>query len=552
MVRGTEPRLFDFALSDIGAQVAVDAFDKASFGGDRSAAGRYAAEQRWKNHRKKDEGGKGRSERREKFSANLKRVQGLVAEAEQATAGDTIGGYKPLPSSAFLTTEQMQRNTALYDEVTGLTLVFMSIPQQKTKGGELATTTPRWSTEEMLKLTTVFVPSPEAMALEQEVQRVGAEALAIAEEELTAQGITEQSVTDERDAKHSEINKVTREAQKILDVYNTSGSEPDYSLVDEATARLAKETRAAQQAYFLADRAELVARNAFADASRSGQNRDIVDRLRSEALMARDKTQQSEQLFLGLQEKLRRSQYDNPDLNRLAQKEGELRDELANIKTYTERRYEVVHSLLREERNFGDVEPNIRAGAMSDNIANETYSNVKKYIPSQIIDLVNQQGDITVLSNAMSSGGGWWDGQSRVLMTGGRPQVQLHEYIHAISQTNPVAKLIEQATAARRTIGNPTTRKDGKFDSADLMAGRQKVSRSTRYQGMKYDFDHVKDDFAEPYAGRLYDHISGEVLTVGHDLAFTDDRTREFGIVRRDDDLSASVIGLLFTLGSGQ
>ena len=32
---------------------------KASFGGDRSAAGRYAAEQRWKNHQKKKEDKKG-------------------------------------------------------------------------------------------------------------------------------------------------------------------------------------------------------------------------------------------------------------------------------------------------------------------------------------------------------------------------------------------------------------------------------------------------------------------------------------------------------------
>lgn len=31
-----------------------DAFEKASFGGDRSAAGRYAAQQRWKNHKKDD------------------------------------------------------------------------------------------------------------------------------------------------------------------------------------------------------------------------------------------------------------------------------------------------------------------------------------------------------------------------------------------------------------------------------------------------------------------------------------------------------------------
>ena len=524
---------------------------KASFGGDRSAAGRYAAEQRWKNHRKKDEG-KGRSERRERFSANLKRVQGLVAAAEQATAGDTVGGYKPLPSSAFLTTEQMQRNTALYDEVTGLTLVFMSIPQQKTKGGELATTTPRWSTEEMLKLTTVFVPSPEAMALEQEVQRVGLEALAIAEEELTAQGITEQSVKDERDAKHSEINKVTGEAQKILDVYNTAVYQPDYSLVDEATAQVAKEARAKQEAFYQADKKEYAARQAANYAVMSNQSGAVIEQTARELRAAQEITKAAQGEFLLAADKLRRSQNDNPDLNRLAKREGELRGELASIKSYTERRYEVVHNLLREERRFGDVEPNLTAGTSGDEIVrNETFSNVQRYIPSQIIDLVNQQGEITVTSNAFSSGGGYWNGPSRVLMTGARPQVQLHEYIHAIAQVNPVAKLIEQATATRRTIGNPATQKDGKFDSADLAAGRQKVNKSTRYQGMKYEFDHVKDDFAEPYAGRLYDHISGEVLTVGHDLAFTDDRTREYGIARRDDDLSASVIGLLFTLGSG-
>jgi hypothetical protein len=33
------------------ASIAIDArLHKASFGGDRSAAGRYAAEQRWKGH----------------------------------------------------------------------------------------------------------------------------------------------------------------------------------------------------------------------------------------------------------------------------------------------------------------------------------------------------------------------------------------------------------------------------------------------------------------------------------------------------------------------
>lgn len=42
---------------------ALYSLEKASFGGDRSSAGRYAAEQRWKNHQKKEEEKKGRGDK---------------------------------------------------------------------------------------------------------------------------------------------------------------------------------------------------------------------------------------------------------------------------------------------------------------------------------------------------------------------------------------------------------------------------------------------------------------------------------------------------------
>ena len=44
-------------------QIRLEDLVKASFGGDRSAAGRYAAEQRWKNHQKEEEDKKGRGDR---------------------------------------------------------------------------------------------------------------------------------------------------------------------------------------------------------------------------------------------------------------------------------------------------------------------------------------------------------------------------------------------------------------------------------------------------------------------------------------------------------
>jgi hypothetical protein len=51
---GSESVLFDFSSAEIGAQVAVDDLVlllKASFGGDRSEAGRYAANVRWQNQK---------------------------------------------------------------------------------------------------------------------------------------------------------------------------------------------------------------------------------------------------------------------------------------------------------------------------------------------------------------------------------------------------------------------------------------------------------------------------------------------------------------------
>ena len=55
---GSESVLFDFLPEEIGAQVAVDDLDvflKASFGGDRSEAGRYAANVRWQGNVKEAE-----------------------------------------------------------------------------------------------------------------------------------------------------------------------------------------------------------------------------------------------------------------------------------------------------------------------------------------------------------------------------------------------------------------------------------------------------------------------------------------------------------------
>lgn len=75
---GSESVLFDFSPAEIGAQVAVDDLVlllKASFGGDRSAAGRYAANIRWQGQTKA-EGSKAKD-----ISEELKTFFGTTTES---------------------------------------------------------------------------------------------------------------------------------------------------------------------------------------------------------------------------------------------------------------------------------------------------------------------------------------------------------------------------------------------------------------------------------------------------------------------------------------
>jgi hypothetical protein len=59
---------------------------KASFGGDRSAAGRYAAEQRWKGHQKKEDDAKGR-QGGGSLDDEIRRVSGLLTAVGNLPAG---------------------------------------------------------------------------------------------------------------------------------------------------------------------------------------------------------------------------------------------------------------------------------------------------------------------------------------------------------------------------------------------------------------------------------------------------------------------------------
>jgi len=74
-------------LGELFRQMQMEDFIKASFGGDRSAAGRYAAQQRWKNHKKSEKDKKSVS-----LAAVAERINNATAYID--TAGMEIQHFR--------------------------------------------------------------------------------------------------------------------------------------------------------------------------------------------------------------------------------------------------------------------------------------------------------------------------------------------------------------------------------------------------------------------------------------------------------------------------
>jgi hypothetical protein len=376
------------------------------------------------------------------------------------------------------------------------------------------------------------------MRLEKQVNKLGQSALEYADAELKAQGVTEESVEAEKGAIDAERRVISDRVQVVLNAFNYM-SNPDTSILTP-------------EAKVVADRAKRIGLEIkeMDMTSRSGMSEG------EKVVLFNERTQRSEKLLEVVKE-LNAIRDSYPELLELGAKEKVLQDKQRAIKSVTERRYEIVHNLLRETRTFDAVEPMMSAGNPEDGDAvKQVTKEVKQYIPSQIIDMVNKNhGNIKVF---VSQGGGSFSRSRKAIGTElNRPYIQLHEYIHAIASATPLGRAMEQALLARRTIGlESNSGKREEFNSAVLKEGRQKVAKSASYKYGKASFDHIPDKFREPYSGRLYDHESAEVLTTGHDAVFSDDRIRGTAAKIRfsgdDYDLSGTAIGLLFTLGESQ
>jgi hypothetical protein len=152
-----------------------------------------------------------------------------------------------------------------------------------------------------------------------------------------------------------------------------------------------------------------------------------------------------------------------------------------------------------------------------------------------------------------SGGGGSWNyGQKTVRTDPLNDYVDMHEFIHAWSDSSTQVRYVEAALLARRIVGLKSDIGKTPMSSKKMAQGVQPIYQQKTYtskSGMKYalKFPHVRDEFNDPYAGRLYSSGGAEVLTVGHDYAVTSHRMRTVSKKPFDTDLSATIIGLLFT-----
>lgn len=554
---GLENTLFAFAPEEIGAVTAVDHdFRKASFQGDRSAAGRYAAQQRWKNHRKKDDAPK--DPRRAALLERVRATRSLVAKAEQELAKYPLNG---LPTTnlgwgavaGFSSDEQVMERLREYDSVKGLGMVLLRVPEQADKAGNLRRKSVYWANDDRLATTLVEIPSPEMMQLEQSINAVGQEVIDYADTVLKESGVTQSKINRQIEEVRQKVvanDDLDQEMRYQFDPYANEDYADRSRLTPEEKA-IVETTSKTNEEWLVAERKQKEAKMAGVDATT----------LKSLTKAANDAFIKYE----NAKEALGNAIDNNPVIQECQKRGAELAAKRASIKSMTERRYEIINGLLSESRTMGAVEPKFffpppdpsGKPTYQEQVTQQVADAVKKHIPSDIVSVVNDKyPNITVLH---SINNGYWDRNGKTIATQpNRTYIHLHEYIHAIASASPLAHAMEVAMLVRRTTGKEeTVAKGGKFDSSVLAEGRQRVRKTLSYRGGKGKTDHLPDKFVDPYQGRLYEHGSTETLTVAHDLIYTDERTRDVGPKKMpkqgsiaDRDSSGTIIGLLFTLGA--
>jgi hypothetical protein len=501
----------------------INNMEKASFGGDRSEAGRYAANIRWQGNRKGDEGGSPPpNSLKEQIEDVAAQLRGLSSFPETNVAGKS------------------------YSESYGQYFFY------RKKG--------------IIHDAIVYVAGQPVMEAEAQVNALGKRVLDEAGQKVVESGFCTQQELDDAIAyqsRPSEKDLKEGVAKSLLD--RAMDKDPKvYPLVKDAVdeyERLKNEAKVAKGVLIKATKEykRLTKEGGYSEEARQAyQVRMEMQRANVTAKYELTKAQQV------LDARLSDLSFDDDTpLNSLR---TEIQQAGSSSRSENHQRYLDIYREVGQEvkKTIGQYRPmaekypvtvdtsgapksaiDIIAGLQgkdsTDGKQQKIIAEVASRFPQSVLGKIPSDVKVEVRSR---SGGNWSESRQRIVTDMEDADTLTHETIHALTFFSRPMRLMEQAALSRRTWGKSgdltTPMKD------KVKQGRQKVVGPTM-AGLPYSRgQYIPDDFSDPYQGRIYNDRYTETLTVATENLFGGG-TKLRGTGRADRDLMATALGALLT-----
>ena len=498
MVLGIEETLFVFAPEDIGAQTEVQDLRlllKASFGGDRSAAGRYAAEQRWKGHVKRED----KPSERGSLDDEVTRVSNELRDI----ANLPVREFGQNGTNLTITPEEWES----YDKAQ-----FVWVAQ---KGGKQ-----------------VLVVTKRVMEAEKAVRAVGGRALQQVHEELVASGkLTQQELDDAKafmsrqDAPPDNRSSV----EKLVERAKAGDTSLPARLLEEAQGVIKAEARAketksalikATRAYtkFLdeGEQMRLSGRNQTAEEIAEGQvtERRLWQERRAAKFAHADAksdlrlAERNLEVWATDETDVMTAQEQFKDNDRLKQNAIRVQGIVGEgVMALLSSRRAMPSSVPMRDVSTPDQMTIMRDGksVAPYELAREVLAETRRRLPEAVMRLLERTGLGGVAIRFTSRGGGQYDSTRHEIRSDlDDADTISHEMVHGISYNSRETRLLEQAALQRRVFGK-VDEPDAPF-SEKLKVGLQKVVGATKAMGFRFSGKYVEDKFTHKYQGRLYDY----------------------------------------------
>ena len=485
----------DEEIADLEESSSLANLIKASFGGDRSEAGRYAANIRWQGNRKGNEGG----------SPPPNSLKEQIDETAQSLAGL---GKLPIDNRV----DNYESSYSLYTTV-------------RLKNGK---------TESVL--------GPVAMRVEAEVNALGKRVLGEAGARVVKSGFCTQQELDDAIAHQSRPPDDEIEDKSYTD-RAVDGDPKVYPLVKDLVdeyVRLKTEAKVARGILIKATKEYNKIREAKGFGTETREAFQVRVEMQRNNRMAKRDMERALQVLEG-------------GLSDLRWEEGSPINILDNEKETkrfaswdNKERYLAIHIQVGQEvkKIIGEYRPMAEKYPVSvptTEKREKLVQEVASRFPQSLLGKI--PSDITIQIKPI--GGGSWSERTKTIKTDlDDPDTFTHETVHALTFYSRAMRLMENAALTRRTWGKKgdlTTPIEEK-----IKQGRQRVVSPTaaglQYKRGKY----IVDDFVDPYQGRIYTDSYTETLTVATENLFGGGRNLRMS-GRADRDLMATALGALLT-----